>query len=65
MTPDNEEKERFIELEISADNPNLKSGFERIGKSLAEWKKDLENERRKARAYVDEQRRKRGFGSAQ
>lgn len=62
MAPERKDMDRSVTLDISIDNPKVKRGFEKIGKSLAQWKEDLEKGRRRARAYVDEQRRKRGYG---
>jgi hypothetical protein len=62
MAPERKNMDRSVTLDLSIDNPKVKSGFEKIGKSFARWKEDLEKGRRRARAYVDEQRRKRGYG---
>lgn len=52
--------DRSVTLEFSVDDPRVKHGLKKIGKSLTEWKKNLEKGRKRARAYIAEQRRKRG-----
>lgn len=56
--------ERTVTLTISLSDQKTKNTLERMGKSMEEWRTKLERGRKRARAFVDQERRKRGIGAA-
>ena len=49
-----------VTLRISSENPKTKAQLENMGKSMEKWRARLEEGRRRAKAYVEQERRKRG-----